>query len=60
VDLRISYAPVGAHWKVEVFGTNITNTHYLKDSGNTGSDIGLPTDIPGEPAFYGVSFTIRR
>jgi outer membrane receptor protein involved in Fe transport len=60
LDLRLSYAPDGAHWKIEGFVTNLTNTKFLKDSGNTGLDIGLPTDIPGEPRFYGVSFTIRK
>ena len=60
LDLRIGYAPINAHWKIEAFATNLTNTRYLKDSGNTGTDLGLPTDIPGEPRFYGLSFTIKR
>jgi len=60
VDLRIGYAPEQAHWRVELFATNLTDTKYLKDGGNTGTDIGLPTYIPGEPRFYGVSVTIRR
>lgn len=60
LDLRIGYAPANAHWSVEAFASNLTNTRYLKDSGNTGSDLGLPTDIPGEPRFYGLSFTVRR
>ncbi len=59
-DARLSYAPDGAHWKIEAFVTNLTNTKFLKDSGNTGLNIGLPTDIPGEPRFYGMSFSIRR
>jgi outer membrane receptor protein involved in Fe transport len=59
-DLRLSYAPDGGHWKVEAFVTNLTDTKFLKDSGNTGLDLGLPTDIPGEPRFFGVSFTLRR
>jgi len=59
-DARLAYSPDGAHWKIEAFVTNLTNTKFLKDSGNTGLDIGLPTAIPGEPRFYGVSFTIRK
>jgi outer membrane receptor protein involved in Fe transport len=59
-DLRLSYAPNGGHWKVEAFVTNVTDTKFLKDSGNTGLNIGLPTDIPGEPRFFGVAFTLRR
>jgi outer membrane receptor protein involved in Fe transport len=59
-DLRLSYSRDRAHWKVEAFVTNLTNTHFLKDDGNTGLDLGLPTVIAGEPRFYGVSFTIRH
>jgi len=59
-DLRLSYTPDQGHWKVEAFATNLTNTKFLKDDGNTGLDLGLPTVIAGEPRFYGVSFTIRR
>ena len=59
-DLRLSYAPDGANWKIEGFVTNLTDTKFLKDSGNVGLNIGLPTDIAGEPRFYGVSFTIHR
>jgi iron complex outermembrane receptor protein len=60
LDLRVGYAPGNANWRIEAFATNLTDTHYLKDGGNTGTDIGLPTYIPGEPRFYGLSFTIRR
>ena len=59
-DLRLSYAPEGAHWKIEGFVTNLADTKFLKDAGNTGLQIGLPTYIPGEPRFFGASFTIRR
>jgi outer membrane receptor protein involved in Fe transport len=60
LDLRLSYTADGGRWKVEAFATNLANTHYLKDAGNTGEDLGLPTYIPGEPRFYGLSLTIRR
>jgi iron complex outermembrane receptor protein len=59
-DIRLSYAPDNAHWKIEAFVTNVANTKFLKDSGNTGLTIGLPTDIPGEPRFFGLSFSIRK
>jgi outer membrane receptor protein involved in Fe transport len=59
-DLRLSYAPDRANWKIEGFVTNLTDTQFLKDAGNTGLQIGLPTYIPGEPRFFGASFTIRR
>jgi outer membrane receptor protein involved in Fe transport len=59
-DLRLSYTPHGANWKIEGFVSNLTDTKFLKDSGNTGLNIGLPTDIAGEPRFYGISFTIHH
>ncbi len=59
-DVRLTYAPDRAHWTLGVFCTNLTNTQFLKDNGNTGLEIGLPTVIPGEPRFYGVTFTIKK
>jgi outer membrane receptor protein involved in Fe transport len=59
-DLRLSYTRDNAHWKLEAFVTNLTDTKFLKDDGNTGLDLGLPTVIAGEPRFYGLSFTIRH
>jgi outer membrane receptor protein involved in Fe transport len=59
-NLRLSYSPDRAHWTIEGFCTNLTNTKFLKDDGNTGLELGLPTVIPGEPRFYGISFTIRK
>jgi len=59
-DVRLSYSRDNAHWKLEAFVTNLTDTKFLKDDGNTGLDLGLPTVIAGEPRFYGLSFTIRH
>jgi outer membrane receptor protein involved in Fe transport len=59
-DLRLTYTPDRAHWTLGAFVTNLTDTKFLKDDGNTGLEIGLPTVIPGEPRFYGVSFTLRK
>jgi outer membrane receptor protein involved in Fe transport len=59
-DLRLTYTPDHAHWTIGAFCTNLTNTEFLKDNGNTGLELGLPTVIPGEPRFYGVTFTIRK
>ncbi len=59
-DIRLSYSRDNAHWKLEAFVTNLTDTKFLKDDGNTGLDLGLPTVIAGEPRFYGLSFTIRH
>jgi outer membrane receptor protein involved in Fe transport len=59
-DIRLTYSPSGAHWSIGAFVTNVTDTKFLKDAGNIGLNIGLPTDIAGEPRFYGVTFNIQR
>jgi outer membrane receptor protein involved in Fe transport len=59
-DLRLTYTPDRAHWTLGAFVSNLTDTKFLKDNGNTGLIIGLPTVIPGEPRFYGLTFTIRK
>ncbi len=60
LDLRVAYSPNGQPWRLELFATNLTNQRFLKDAGNTGSDLGLPTYIPGEPRFVGLTFSIHR
>lgn len=60
LDLRLRYQPDGRPWALEAFVTNASNTHYLKDAGNTGEDIGLPTYIAGEPRFFGFAFSIHH
>ena len=60
LNMRLGYAPNQAHWKIELFCSNCTNTQYLKDAGDTGEDIGIPAYVAGEPAMWGVSFSIRR
>jgi iron complex outermembrane recepter protein len=49
LDLRIGYSLPNQPWKLEVYSTNLTNQKFLKDAGNVGQSIGLPTYIPGEP-----------
>ena len=60
VDLRFRYQPDAKPWRLEAFVTNASNTHYLKDAGNTGEDVGLPTYIAGEPRMFGFAFSIRH
>jgi iron complex outermembrane receptor protein len=59
LNLRIRYAPDGANWGVEAFGDNLTDEKFIKDAGNTGDGLGLPTFIAGEPRTYGASITVR-
>jgi outer membrane receptor protein involved in Fe transport len=60
LDLRLSYRPDAGPWRVEAFVTNASDTRYLKDAGNTGRDIGLPTYIAGEPRMFGFAFSTHR
>jgi outer membrane receptor protein involved in Fe transport len=60
LNLRISYTPRIGNWTLTAFGDNLTNTQYVTQRGGTGTDLGIPTDIPGEPLMFGASFTIRR
>ncbi len=60
LDLRFRYQPDRRPWRLEAFVTNATDTHYLKDAGNTGEDVGLPTYIAGEPRMFGFAFAIHN
>jgi len=59
LNLRVRYAPSSGNWGVEAFGENLLDEEYIKDAGNTGDALGLPTFIAGRPASYGVAFTVR-
>jgi len=59
LNLRVRYAPDGENWGVEVFGDNLLDEEYVKDAGNTGDSLGLPTFIAGEPRTYGVTLSLR-
>ena len=59
LNLRIRYVPTNANWSVEAFGDNLTDEAFIKDAGNTGDSLGLPTFIAGEPRTYGAMVTIR-
>lgn len=59
LNLRVRYVPTNANWSVEAFGDNLTDEAFIKDAGNTGDSLGLPTFIAGEPRTYGAMVTIR-
>ena len=59
VNARLGYEPDGGAWRIEAFVENAFDRNYVKDAGNTGDGLGLPTFIGGEPRFYGVSLTVR-
>jgi outer membrane receptor protein involved in Fe transport len=58
-NLRISWTPQNGKATLEVFATNLMNTRYLIDAGNTGDSFGLPTFIAGPPRTYGAGVYLR-
>jgi iron complex outermembrane recepter protein len=60
MNLRIRYAPTVGNWGVELFGDNLLDEDFIKDAGNTGDALGLPTFIAGEPRTYGVTLSLRH
>ena len=59
-NLRVEYRPAGSDWKVGAFVTNIFDEEYIKDAGNTGDALGMPTFIAGQPRFFGLTVSYRR
>lgn len=58
-NLRIAYTPDAGNWEVELFADNILDEEYIKDAGNTGDGLGLPTFIAGAPSMYGAQVKLR-
>ncbi len=44
---------------VEMFVDNLFDESYIKDAGNVGDNLGLPTFIAGEPRIYGIQASVR-
>lgn len=59
LNLRLRYTPNAANWGVEVFADNLLDEEYIKDAGNTGDALGMPTFIAGRPASFGASLSLR-
>jgi len=59
VNLRIRYSDAQGHWSVEAFADNLLDEGYIKDAGNTGDGLGLPTFIAGEPRTVGLVFGVK-
>ena len=45
--------------KARVNIDNLFDKEYIKDAGNAGTGLGMPTFIAGEQRFYGVSATLK-
>ena len=59
VNLRIGYTFSGGRLRVEAWADNLLDRRYVKDAGNTGDALGLPTFIAGNPRFYGGALSYR-
>ena len=59
MSARLGFEPASKAWRIEGFIENAFNKKYIRDAGNTGDALGLPTFIAGDPRFYGVSATVR-
>jgi len=59
VSARLGYGLAGGKYRAELFVENLFDEEYIKDAGNTGDALGLPTFIAGEPRTYGIQLTAR-
>jgi outer membrane receptor protein involved in Fe transport len=59
LNLRLGFTPAKSHWSVELFGDNLLDEQFIKDAGNTGDSLGVPTFIAGEPRTYGATLSVR-
>ena len=59
LNLRVRYKPDSGNWAVEAFGENLLDEEYIKDAGNTGDALGMPTFIAGRPLTWGLSVRLR-
>lgn len=59
VDARLGVESADGRYRIEGFVTNLFDRKYIKDAGNTGDALGMPTFIAGEPRMYGVALSMR-
>lgn len=59
VSARLGYGLAGGRYRAEVFIENAFDKKYIKDAGNSGDALGLPTFIAGEPRTYGLQLTAK-
>ncbi|MCW3837101.1 TonB-dependent receptor [Sphingomonas canadensis] len=59
VDLRLGVSTADGVWRVEGFVTNVFDQQYIKDAGNTGDSLGMPTFIAGEPRIFGIAASVK-
>lgn len=59
VDARLGVETADGRWRIEGFVTNLFEQDYIKDAGNTGDALGMPTFIAGEPRMYGIAASLK-
>lgn len=59
LNLRVRFVGEAGDWSVEAFADNLLDEEYIRDAGNTGDSLGLPTFIAGEPRTYGVTIGLK-
>jgi iron complex outermembrane receptor protein len=59
VSARVGYGLANNRYRAELFVENLFDKKYIKDAGNSGDALGLPTFIAGEPRTYGIQLTGR-
>lgn len=59
VNLRVGVETADGRWRLEGFVTNLFDEEYIKDAGNVGDSLGLPTFVRGDPRMIGASLSLR-
>jgi len=57
-NVRAGYEFFNGRAAVEAFASNLFDTDYIIDAGNTGGSFGIPTFIAGPPRFWGASLRL--
>ena len=58
-DVRLGVETANGRWRLEGFITNLFDQKFIKDAGNTGDSLGLPTFIAGEPRMIGAALSLK-
>lgn len=59
VNLRAGLRDVDGRWEILGTASNLLNTEYVLDAGNTGGAFGIPTFIRGLPRLFGLEAVYR-
>jgi outer membrane receptor protein involved in Fe transport len=58
-NIRAGFEFMNGRAAVEAFASNLFDTEYVIDAGNTGGGFGIPTFIAGPPRFYGARLRLQ-